>query len=1441
MEARKFRHLVLALGMLLLINISNSNAAVVVTPITNGSCLAVSPGAYTVMSNIIVTEGVASDISTGAAQTFILSAPAGFQFNPGSGTVIFTAGMDITSTSMVVTAATITVTISVGSNTKLDAFRIRNVGVRATASNVTGNILRTGGTITITGNATGGGVSHGLLSATGAGGTITSIAAGTWTTAAIWSTGTVPSCTDNVVINHAVVADISSSLNNLTINTGGNLTSTSAVTVSGAFTMNGTAIYTHDNTGVASTTIFAGSETFASTSKIVVNRWSSATVPLPTGVTGNFGAVEINTTLTWSQNGLFAPARIKNTLTINGGTFILDDGTGLTTSLTLQDVVVSGTGRIQVQTGTARNLTLVTGNFTDNSTSAGTSSIVYLAVGNLDWTVNGNLNLSHRFSIIEGASVADAGTVNVDINGDFTIGGGIFDGMKKVTGPFTMDVSGTTSITGSPTSVMFKDYYSGNLQFTSSLMTANANMSFYFLGTHTTVGAVNVNITNDLTLSGNTTRMYLAINSANTNANTLTVGNDLTITGSQLYTSLTTGDVSVIVGRNYTQTGATSEFYGQRNTSGTTTTVFDVAGSASITGGLFSQSRNLGGISSDIVEVLSIQNATFYGMNNTAVGNNGITSLNCADLNISGSTFYLHRGYTTDGRTVVVNIDNDLNIDFTASTQEVMFVSRNSDNSTKLDLNIGGNFIVAGSANGLFCSSVSAGSETIDVGGDFLINAGRVRFNAYENYTARGHDVTGNIVGSFIMSGGSVAFSGNKGVINWTITGDYDQTGGYAVYKWLSPGLMNLTVTGNYSVSNGNVNFYSKTSTATADPVTVTINGTASFDNTVVMFDSCLTSTASHKLIFKGSAVTYGDNVIFTHAAHLSNRLYFGNIYYDRVGTITLKRMSSNFDIRQTKQNITANTIVDFTTSPFDLMISSHSSSLSATHTTLTVDGTLDMGTNMIAGRSQANYYASATINNGATLKTAHTGGLYSGSAANSCIYPLIAGSYRMNYYLGVSSRVVYNGSDSQHLTGVNIGLATTDNHRYGDIEINFNGTPDVEYVYMISTDSTTIRNGLILTKGELNLDSDHITTGGGSVIHVLLGATITRTNGYIRSETNDGSAIVQWKIQSVGSFVVPFGYNSTNYIPVTFQVTSGNAGNTSFSTNRVAANNTPYPPTVTHVNNVPGVDNSANTVDRFWSFSVPGNVTTTLTFSYTASEASGITNPRGQRWEPVTKGWFAQSPTQSNPTATTTQITGVTLFNTWWALTPASTPLPIELISFEAKAEGAKVKLNWVTGSELNNDYFTIERSNDGENFSSLFTVDGAGTSSSMNSYNAYDEAPRSGINFYRLRQTDFDGQHSVSDIKVVNFKENLPVQIYPNPLTGKTLTISKGNSDENIHSISIFDLAGKLILKQENFQENNANKTTEFDLGKDLVKGTYIVEVTSATNAFRERIVVQ
>jgi hypothetical protein len=90
----------------------------------------------------------------------------------------------------------------------------------------------------------------------------------------------------------------------------------------------------------------------------------------------------------------------------------------------------------------------------------------------------------------------------------------------------------------------------------------------------------------------------------------------------------------------------------------------------------------------------------------------------------------------------------------------------------------------------------------------------------------------------------------------------------------------------------------------------------------------------------------------------------------------------------------------------------------------------------------------------------------------------------------------------------------------------------------------------------------------------------------------------------------------------------------------------------------------------------------------------------------------------------------------------PCDEFFPIDLLSFESKVHPEYIELNWVTATELNNDFFTLERSSDLYSWEIVGYVQGAGTTSEVQNYNFRDYSPREGISYYRLKQTDFDGQ---------------------------------------------------------------------------------------------------
>ncbi len=115
---------------------------------------------------------------------------------------------------------------------------------------------------------------------------------------------------------------------------------------------------------------------------------------------------------------------------------------------------------------------------------------------------------------------------------------------------------------------------------------------------------------------------------------------------------------------------------------------------------------------------------------------------------------------------------------------------------------------------------------------------------------------------------------------------------------------------------------------------------------------------------------------------------------------------------------------------------------------------------------------------------------------------------------------------------------------------------------------------------------------------------------------------------------------------------------------------------------------------------------------------------------------------------------------------------LPIELLDFDAQQLGDAVGVSWITASEINNDYFVVERSSNGLLFDEIGTIQGAGNSSETINYGMADRSPLTGISYYRLKQVDFDGAFTYSQIESVSFSsENNTYVIYPNPTTGSVL----------------------------------------------------------------------
>ena len=166
----------------------------------------------------------------------------------------------------------------------------------------------------------------------------------------------------------------------------------------------------------------------------------------------------------------------------------------------------------------------------------------------------------------------------------------------------------------------------------------------------------------------------------------------------------------------------------------------------------------------------------------------------------------------------------------------------------------------------------------------------------------------------------------------------------------------------------------------------------------------------------------------------------------------------------------------------------------------------------------------------------------------------------------------------------------------------------------------------------------------------------------------------------------------------------------------------------------------------------------------------------------------------------------------------PPASPLPIELLSFSGTCNENVSTLKWLTATETNNDYFTIERSLDGINYELIGVLDGAGNSLQTLNYSFLDTKPVEGTSYYRLKQTDFNGDFKYSKIITVNCtNKQLEVSIYPNP-TSDELKIELAGNKETVN-FEIINSIGVVVYKGS-LNEKTSIQTSSFNSGIYIIR---------------------
>jgi len=386
-----------------------------------------------------------------------------------------------------------------------------------------------------------------------------------------------------------------------------------------------------------------------------------------------------------------------------------------------------------------------------------------------------------------------------------------------------------------------------------------------------------------------------------------------------------------------------------------------------------------------------------------------------------------------------------------------------------------------------------------------------------------------------------------------------------------------------------------------------------------------------------------------------------------------------------------------------------------------------------------------------------------------------------------------------------------------GDVTIQSGATIFADDTVQLGSSAIVNNNGTIESSKSINTNGYFIITG---------------TSGFIISPVSSGAA-KSFDIGTTSNNKIQIQHSTG--IPVVFQL---------------AVRDNVYINPQTSTSQI-----TSNVVNKTWYLAAQSSVSNLVGTAYwnASDELSGFnrSNCGVSYWQSgtstawsFTNGTSAATNTGSSPAYSKIASTaGLTAGVYYFGVGGSGSALPVTLISFDAiKIENDDVLLNWITASEINNQYFEIERSvNDQlteKQFEPIAKIKGAGNSNCQLKYNYIDETPFAKINvtkiFYRLKQVDFDGNFQYTEIKEVdlekNITANMQISVYPNPNT-EILNVDIESLDQKNILLTVFDAGGREIVKSK-YELKLGKQTLQINTSS-LARGVYMLNISDETKS--------
>jgi len=323
----------------------------------------------------------------------------------------------------------------------------------------------------------------------------------------------------------------------------------------------------------------------------------------------------------------------------------------------------------------------------------------------------------------------------------------------------------------------------------------------------------------------------------------------------------------------------------------------------------------------------------------------------------------------------------------------------------------------------------------------------------------------------------------------------------------------------------------------------------------------------------------------------------------------------------------------------------------------------------------------------------------------------------------------------------------------------------------------------------------------------------ITRTTGFIVSERDPlmGYSRVRWKIGggTVGNtHVIPFGNAVTgHYLPFSATITTAGGGingwisMATYPTDPTQTpNNRPLPAGLPSLIDVSGMENAPHVLDRWWVLESGGYLAAPvadISMTYRDSEWMTGTNTINEatlQLERMLDTW-TMFPTVVDISSNGLSTSAVPLLSSIWTAAEYGSPLPVELLSFQAERRDASdVLLQWTTATERDNAGFEVWRMIEGEDeFVQVGWMDGHGNSQQLLHYTHIDHNPTDRVSYYHLRQVDHDGSAMDSPVNAVQGMAQAPSWVLaPNPARDRFNILGLG---EGVYKVNLLDGAGRQV----------------------------------------------